>query len=173
MTNHLYATSYEVNPLTLAILSRKDEKGRTTAYVLEQDAEYVVSRTPTNIIDQSCSYFGASLKGRQEGTRSICGITHKAPISIDPASGMYFFPTASPSNALCSWIAHSHIETLHSLPNQNTEITFKNGTSIVVEASQGSIMNQVQRTAHFRYLLDKRLQGLPRSFGTSERLPVI
>lgn len=63
MTNHSYATSYEVNPLTLAILSRKDEEGRTTAHILEQDAEYVVSRTPTNIIDQSCSYFGASLKG--------------------------------------------------------------------------------------------------------------
>lgn len=164
MTNNLYATAYEVNPLTLAILSKKDEKGKTTSHVLEKDAEYVISHAPTKIIDQSCSFFGASLRGRQEGTRSICGITHKAPITIDPSSGMYFFPTASPTNAVCSWIAHSHIEEIKPLPHQRTEITFKNGRTITVDVSQGSIMNQVQRTAHFRYLLDKRLEGLPRLF---------
>ena len=162
--NTPHATGYEINPLTLAVLSRKDEQGKTTAHVLEQDAEYSVGRAPTKIIDQSCSFFGASLKGRQEGTKRICGITHKAPISIDPASGMYFFPTASPTNAICSWIAHSHIQEINSLPYHQTEILFKNGRTVIVEASQGSIMNQVQRTAHFRYLLDNRLQGLPRLF---------
>lgn len=165
MKKDLHHTSgYEVNPLTLAVLSKKDEYGKTTSHVLENDTEYVISRTPTKIIDLSCSYFGASLKGRQEGTKNICGITHKAPISIDPSSGMYFFPTASPTNMLCSWIAHSHIEQIKSAPNQTTEIIFKNGRKISLDVSQGSIMNQVQRTAHFRYLLDKRLQTLPQVF---------
>lgn len=156
-----YTPEYEINPLTMAVLARQDETGKTTAYVLEENAEYVVPRTPTRLIDFSCSYFGCSLKGRQEGTRSVCGITHKAPISIDPSSGMYFFPTASPANAFCSWIAHSHINQIRPAENQCTEIIFKNGRNIIIDVSAGSIMNQVQRTAHFRYLLDKRLSGLP------------
>ena len=165
-----HTSAYEVNPLTLAVLSKKDEQGRTTSHILEKDAEYIISRTPTKIIDLSCSYFGASLKGRQEGTKNICGITHKAPISVDPSSGMYFFPTASPTNILCSWIAHSHIEQIKSASNQTTEIIFKNGRKIALDVSQGSIMNQVQRTAHFRYLLDKRLQTLPQVFGQTPEL---
>lgn len=161
MENTQYPASYEVNPLTMAVLACQTDSGKTTAYVLEQDAEYKIPSTPTRIIDLSCAFFGASLKGRQEGTRNICGITHKAPISVDPSSGMYFFPTASPSSSFCSWIAHSHIEKIGPAENQCTEMTFKNGRSITLDVSIGSMMNQVQRTAHFRYLLDKRLSGLP------------
>src|SRR5699024_10195846 len=98
----------------MAVLARKNKEGKTTAYVLEADSSYIVTRPSTRLIDFSCAYFGSSLKGRQDGTKTICGITHKAPISIDPSSGMYFFPTASPTNALCSWISHSHIENVQS-----------------------------------------------------------
>jgi len=63
MENALYMTGYEVNPLTMAVIPRKDSKGRTTAHVLEKNAEYVISRTPTKIMDLSCSFFGSSLKG--------------------------------------------------------------------------------------------------------------
>ncbi|WP_099157248.1 competence protein ComK [Virgibacillus ndiopensis] len=99
-------------------------------------------------------------EGRQEGTRDICGITHKAPICIDPASGMYYFPTTSPTSSKCSWIAHSHIETIHNAANQCTEVLFKNGKRITLEISFGSMLNQVQRTAQFRYLLDNRIKYL-------------
>ena len=70
---------------------------------------------------------------------------------------MYFFPTASPTNALCSWISHSHIENVQSGQNLSSKITFKNGKTIELDVSIGSILNQVHRTAQFRYLLDKRL----------------
>lgn len=66
-----------------------------------------------------------SYVGRQDGTKDISGITHKAPISIDPASGMYFFPTSSPRNKHCSWIAHSHIDFIQPTKNQMTEVHFK------------------------------------------------
>ena len=157
MKKTLYASGYEINPHTMAVLARKNEEGKTTAYVLEADSSYIVTRTPTKLIDFSCAYFGSSLKGRQDGTKTICGITHKAPISIDPSSGMYFFPTASPTNALCSWISHSHIENVQSGQNLSSKITFKNGKTIELDVSIGSILNQVHRTAQFRYLLDKRL----------------
>src|SRR5699024_4411173 len=141
----------------MAVLARKNEEGKTTAYVLEADSSYIVTRPPTKLIDFSCAYFGSSLKGRQDGTKTICGITHKAPISIDPSSGMYFFLTASLTKALCSWICHSHTENVQSAQNLSSKTTFKNAKTIEIDVSIGSILNQVHRTAQFRYLLDKRL----------------
>ncbi len=142
----------------MAILSLRDVNGDAVTRVIEEDAEYVVDHSPTKIIDNACRFFGSSLKGRQDGTRDISGITHKAPISIDPSSGMYFFPTTSPSNRRCSWIAHSYIDKIRKAADRHTEIQFTNGRKIIIATSYGSIMNQLQRTAQFRYLLDHRIR---------------
>lgn len=152
--------THEITPLTMAVLSKKDDEGTTNAIVLEEKKEYTVHTTPTKMIDEACKFFGSSLKGRLEGTKDISRITHKAPIAIDPSSGMYFFPTASPSNTECSWIAHSHVKDIHSIGKTKTEIIFKNGRRIIVNVSYGSMMNQLQRTAQFRYSLDTRMKIL-------------
>ncbi|SEU03950.1 competence protein ComK [Salinibacillus kushneri] len=87
----------------------------------------------------------------------MCGITHKSPIAIDPHSGMFFFPTTSPNNPTCAWIAHSHIFQIKPLDKDKTKIIFKTGQEIIVSVSYGSMMNQIQRTAQFRYKLTERL----------------
>ncbi|WP_284139466.1 MULTISPECIES: competence protein ComK [unclassified Virgibacillus] len=160
MLDDLYTSSHEVTPVTLAIIAGEEANENARAIILEEKKEYPVSIPPSRIIDQACKFYGSSLRGRQEGTKEICGITHKAPISIDPTSGMYFFPTNSPTNPKCSWIAHSHIDQVNRSKNQCTEIVFKNGRSIVLDVSFGSMLNQVQRTAQFRYLLDNRIKYL-------------
>ena len=159
MQQNFYTPPYEITPLTLAIVAKKEKK-RLTTRILEEEAEYLVDQAPSKVIDYACKYFGSSLKGRQDGTRDICGITHKAPISIDPTSGMYFFPTYSPISPNCSWIAHSHIDQMHKATSRSTEIIFNNGKRIVLEVTYGSMLNQVQRTAQFRYLLGNRINFL-------------
>lgn len=159
MQHNFYLPSYDVTPLTLAVLAKSDTKDSTPC-VLEEEAEYAIDYAPSKMIDYACKFFGSSLRGRQEGTRNICGITHKAPISIDPSSGMYFFPTFSPISPKCSWIAHSHIDQVNRITNQSTEVIFKNGKQVILEVSYGSLLNQVQRTAQFRYLLDNRIKFL-------------
>lgn len=162
MIDNFYSPSYEVTPLTMAVIAQQNENGHTSTRVLEEKEEYVIPRSPSKMIDSACKFFGSSLRGRQDGTKGICGITHKAPISIDPASGMYFFPTTSPTNSKCSWIAHSHIDQVNQGPGRQTEIIFKNKKSIFVDISFGSMLNQVQRTAQYRYLLDERIKYLQR-----------
>ena len=163
MLNEVNTISYEVTPLTMAVLSKKDETGITKTFVLEETREYTVHKTPTKMIDDACKFFGSSLKGRLEGTKGISRITHKAPIAIDPSSGMYFFPTASPTNTKCSWIAHTHILEIQPIGKSKTKITFKNGKSIILTVSYGSMLNQVQRTAQFRFSLDTRIKLLKES----------
>ncbi|WP_010650064.1 competence protein ComK [Oceanobacillus massiliensis] len=155
-----YFTTHEITPVTMAVIAKRNPEGENVTYVIEEDTEYVLDQTPTKIIDEACRFFGSSLKGRQDGTRDICGITHKAPISIDPSSGMYFFPTSSPSNPKCAWIAHSHIDKVSRANNQQTEIQFKNGSRVVLDISYGSMLNQLQRTAQFRFQLDNRIKFL-------------
>jgi competence protein ComK len=157
---NLYTDTPEITPLTVALISRRDANNKPITVVLEEQGEYTVSSPPSKMMDLACKYFGSSLKGRQEGTRDVCGITHKAPITIDPISGMYFFPTISPSSPECSWIAHSHIDQIQKNNDYGTEIIFRNGKRTVFEISYGSMLNQIQRTAQFRYLLNNRLKFL-------------
>lgn len=150
--------NYEITPMTMAILPKQSEGGSATTKVLEESREYTVHTTPTKMIDHACKFFGSSLRGRLEGTKDISKITHKPPVAIDPSSGMYFFPTASPTNKSCSWIAHSHVELINPIDKTKTELVFKNGKRIVLNVSYGSMMNQLHRTAQFRYSLDNRIQ---------------
>lgn len=149
----------EVTPSTMAVIKQSDRKGSIASHVFEEDTDYIVNSSPTRIIEQACKFFGSSLKGRQEGTRDVSGINYKSPIAIDPLSGMYFFPTTSPSNSACSWIGHSHIEHVYKA-GKGTEIILKNGQRVLLDVSYGSIRNQVQRTAQFRYILDHRIKYL-------------
>ena len=150
-------TTYDVSPITQAVLARYVD-GKWVSEVIEDDETFYVKQAPSKVIDNACKFFGSSLKGRQEGVKDVSGISHKAPICIDPSCGMYFFPTSSPQKLHCSWISHSHINQIFKEPNQCTRIMFKNEQSIIIDVSFGSIMNQIQRTAQFRYLLDKRIK---------------
>lgn len=155
--------THEITPLTMAVLCERDEEGKIHSKVLEELRDYHVQKKPTKVVDYACKYFGSSLKGRLEGTKDISRITHKAPIAIDPSSGMFFFPTASPSNGNCSWISHSHVKIVKPFDSDRTELEFKNGRSIVLDVSYGSILNQIQRTAQFRYSLENRIKYIERT----------
>ncbi|WP_113868632.1 competence protein ComK [Paraliobacillus ryukyuensis] len=75
---------------------------------------------------------------------------------------MYFFPTAYPQQPFCSWISHSFVYDLQRTPQNRTKIIFRNGKTIVLDVSYGSMLNQLQRTAQFRYLLEERI-NLPKN----------
>ncbi len=170
MEKQIFTAYHEISPLTMAVIASRDEGGRPISYILEETAEYVSTKPPSKLIDAACMFFGSSLKGRQEGTKNISGLTHKVPISIDPASGMYFFPTYSPMSPKCSWIAHSHVDRVKELPEGRTEIIFRNGKTIVLDVSYGSMLNQIRRTAQFRFLLDNRMRNIKKGF-VAERYP--
>lgn len=154
---------YEISPLTMAILSIEREDGGISTHVLEESQEYIVPKTPTKLIDEACRFFGSTLEGRLEGTRDISKITHKPPIAIDPSCGLYFFPTASPSSKDCSWIAHSHVAYIDPFDEDKTEIVFKGGKRLILDVSYGSMINQLNRTAQFRYSLEERIQSIKSS----------
>lgn len=150
----------EVTPYTLAVIPYRTRGGKLYSKILEKNAEFIVKLSPTELMEKSCNYFGSSLEGKQEGTKKILKYSHKLPICLEALSNMYFFPSTSPSNENCHWLAHSHIRELRPTDNFKTEVVFFNGKSIIVDVSHGSLENQLHRTAQYKHLLNKRIKSM-------------
>ena len=60
---------YEINSETLAIIPLQKGKSK----ILELNDEYEIDLTPYKIMENSCNYYGSSLTGRMEGSKSILG----------------------------------------------------------------------------------------------------
>ncbi|HLR70110.1 MAG TPA: competence protein ComK [Pseudogracilibacillus sp.] len=161
MLNENLNKIYEISPLTMAVLPvSDDETGAMNTVIIEQTGSYRVPSPPTKLIDSACRFFGSSLQGRVEGTREISRFTHKAPIVIDPSTGMFFFPTMSPRNRNCAWINHSYVENVQAINQKQTKVVFSNNEYVIVDISYGSMVNQLQRTAQFRFSLENRMKQI-------------
>ncbi len=125
--------------------------------LIEVDHEYTVPLKPLDIVKKSCRYYASSYSGRKEGTKALIGVTHKAPIVIDPYQGIYLFPTASPGRADCIWISHSHVEDFQKAEHSKTEVLFSNGQSLVISVSAHTFQQQMYRTLNLRAKIEQRL----------------
>lgn len=145
---------YEINKQTLAIISCGKEKSK----IIEEDNEFFVNLPATKIIDDSCKFFGSSYEGRLNGTKSILGVSHKAPIIIEESNGIIFFPTTSPRLENCTWIALNNINDYYKA-DIDTIIKFNCGKKIKLEVSYGIIDNQILRATRLEALLAKRIDN--------------
>lgn len=142
--------SYEINNSTLALIAL-DNKTK----VIEEEREFFIDKTPSNILEESCEYFGSSYLGRKIGTKNLIGITHKSPIIIEESREIIFFPTASPRLNNCSWISLNNIKNFIK-NNEKTKIIFENQKEIIVDVSFGIMENQILRASLLESTLRKR-----------------
>lgn len=142
---------YEINKDTLAILPEENNSSR----IIEMDREFVIPMKPTKVIDLSCRYFGSSYEGRFEGTKSMLGISYKAPIIIEEAFNFIFFPTSSPRIEDCSWVSINAIVNYYS-EGYSTIVILKNGEKIKLNISLPSLENQMFRATKLENLIKNR-----------------
>ena len=142
--------SYEINNSTLALIAL-DNKTK----VIEEEREFFIDKTPSNILEESCEYFGSSYLGRKIGTKNLIGITHKSPIIIEESREIIFFPTSSPRLNNCSWISLNNIKNFIK-NNDKTKIIFDNQKEIIVDVSFGIMENQILRASLLESTLRKR-----------------
>lgn len=141
---------YEINQSTMAILYLK--KGFSK--VIEEEEEFIVSKDSTEIINESCKFFGSSYSGRFEGTKHLIGVNYKAPIIIVETHEIIFFPTSSPRFENCNWICLKKVND-YEKKDSNTVLSFKNGTKIELKVSYNSFENQILRST----LLESRMRN--------------
>ena len=107
------------------------------------------------IISNSCEYFGSSYEGRLIGTKNLIGAKYKAPIIIEEANEIIFFPTASPRVEDCHWISLKHVDKLEK-NGLKTKILFKNGQELNLNVSYGSLENQLLRATRLQSIMRDR-----------------
>ncbi len=151
-------SNYEMNPHMMMIRPADDDFSE----VIETGARYVISCKTFEIVKRSCEYFGSSYSGRRAGTKQLIGITHKAPIIVDPYTSIYLFPTASPTSPQCAWISHDFIASYDKNGPYSTIITFQNGESYELPISFYSLENQISRTAMLRIKFTQNMKRMDR-----------
>ena len=143
--------SYEINNHTVAIIPIKQDESK----IIEEDTILFVRKNTTDIINDSCKYFGSSFLGRREGTKALMGVSYKAPIIIEETKSIIFFPTSSPRFDNCTWISLNHIHD-YLRDKGNSLIHFKNGEMLELDISYGSLENQVLRATRLESILRHR-----------------
>ena len=143
---------YEINSNTLALISVNN---KTKVY--EKDKVFIVNKLANKIVEDSCSFFGSSLSGRQKGTTSLIGVTYKCPVIIEESKSIIFFPTCSPRLDTCSWISSNNIENYYSTPSNRVIIKFKNGLKLHISSTYGIIDNQILRSFRLESVLRGRI----------------
>lgn len=144
---------YEINEKTVALYSMTNQ-----TRVYEEDSNFVVNQTASEIMEASCSYFGSSLDGRKKGTNNLIGVTYKAPIIVEESNEVIFFPTSSPKQKTCSWLRSNKIKNYY-YKNSNLVVEFKNGDKILLDNSYDTINNQMLRATRLESVLrDRKMQ---------------
>ena len=142
---------YEINEGTLALITQDED----TTIVYEDDRIFSVSKNANEIMEDSCSYFGSSLAGRQQGTNNLIGVTHKSPIIVEESREIIFFPTCSPRLEKCSWVSLKNIERYYG-DGKKVILEFKNGKKLKLNLSYGVIDNQILRATRLESVLRGR-----------------
>ena len=144
--------SYEVSQGTLAIVPDSGAGSK----ILEDENEYLVDMNPFEIVESSCQYYGCSYEGRRDGARAILGADYKVPIVIEDYNNLIFFPTVSPEDPSCSWIASKKVKEYEALSSTSIKLTFENDITIVLPVSYRSFENQLLRATRLESLLRNR-----------------
>lgn len=140
---------YEINSSTLAIIPVSEKVSR----VMEEENVYLVNKSTTKIIDDSCKFFGSSYLGRFEGSKRLLGSKiYKAPIIIEESNEIIYFPTGSSRDINCTWISLKKIKK-YEKTEYITTIIFKNDLTLEVDISYESLSNQILRASRLESIL--------------------
>ncbi|MBO4600868.1 MAG: competence protein ComK [Bacilli bacterium] len=141
---------YEINDSTVALIFNNFK-----TIVYEKDKIFLVNQLPNEIIKYSCEYFGSSYKGRVDGTKSLTGLTHKAPIIIEESNEIIFFPLSSPRLNTCSWLRNKYINNYYKDTN-GCILKTVNGSEIKINCSYEIINNQILRSSRLESIIRYR-----------------
>ena len=97
---------YYVTSDTLLLVSF----GKNKTKIYDVNGNSVIKKTPFEIIDESCQYYGSSYSGRYVGAKKLLDMDYKLPIIMDEVKEVVMFPTCSPKSDDCCWICVNNIE---------------------------------------------------------------
>ncbi len=144
--------NYVINLETLLLIPFGDNSTK----VFEMEDEFIVKKDIMNIIKNSCLFFGSSLEGRKEGTKSLLKCSIKVPIIIEDSNNLIIFPTLSYKNEKNIWVVYNNLIDYEKYDLNNTLFLFKNNNDIKVNVKYNIVDNQVIRCLKLDTIIRKR-----------------
>ena len=142
---------YEITTKTCALIAKDKE----TTEIIEEDKKFILHKPITEILNDSCEYYGSTLEGRIQGSKTILGMRYKLPIVIESSNEIVFFPTLSPTNENCSWISIKNIKDYYGVDN-NVIVRFNGDVKEMFPITYESLENQMFRATKLLLLIRSR-----------------
>ena len=143
---------YSINADTLAIIPVNTKVSK----IIEREKTLLVKKCTTDIIDDSCRYFGSTYEGRKHATNDILGIKYKSPIIIEETRRIIFFPTCSPRYNNCYWISLSAIKKSEKI-GDFCSLQLDNGYELMLNISNRSFLLQFYKANLLDSTIRKRI----------------
>ena len=144
--------NYIINVETLLIIPY----GKGKSKIFENDKVFIVNESTSNILKNSCLFFGASIEGRRDAAKLILGIDMKVPIIVENTKNILFFPVSNCVKRNSIWISYSNLLKYSKFNDFSTVVYFMNNMKVRVDAKYSLIDNQVIRCIKLENLLNKR-----------------
>lgn len=146
---------YEIDLSTLMLIGIDD----CSTLVITTEKEFIVQENAKKIIDNSCKFFGSSLKECTNSTKRIVNIRSKVPIIIEQSRNIIFFPLKSSREKNNIWISFNNLIKYEKKDNK-TVLYFKENIVKKIEFSYYIVDNQVTRSLILDYEVKKRRKSL-------------
>ena len=143
---------YFINDNTLFIMPFTNNKSK----VIENYITYIINKTPYDIVNESCKYYGSSFNGRCDATEFMTGVKYKCPIIISEVKEIIMIPTASAKNVECMWINYHAIERYYQNFNNKLTIVLKNNRKFELNLSTRVLCNQIFRASRLESVMKSK-----------------
>lgn len=147
--------SYLITSSTLMLKYINENKTR----VYEKNKDFIVSENISEIIFNSCEFYGSNYVGRLCFSKSILNLKIKVPIVIEDNKKIIFFPTRAIYNKECIWISYNNLEKVEKDVDDSL-VHFYNGKSYKIMISSDIINRQFYNCLKLEKLLKIRQENV-------------
>lgn len=137
-------SNYIINQNTAAILPEFKLEG-AKALVIENNNQFYVRRSPSQIVEVSLLQYGSNLSGARSSSQHFLGQIRRPPIMICSKLDIFFYTSSAMKNHEAVWISAAHTKQIKNMYNKRTRICFVNGDHVEIDGKFKSIQSYYHR----------------------------
>ncbi|MBA2871257.1 competence protein ComK [Anoxybacillus calidus] len=150
-------SDYRITKETVALEPTYDQYGNLCTIVHESHETYMVTKSPKQIIEENCIFYGCSYEGILESAKQILGIKQMVPIALSVALGLYAMPTCSPESDKCCWLFLAHMKKIERHEKKRAKVIFTDDSSLIIDVHKDTLESRWAKMTLLHYVLTTRI----------------
>jgi competence protein ComK len=131
------------------MVGQYDRHGKLCSRVTEVNKDFLVDKSPLEILDDSIKSIGFDLRGALATAKWILGDIHMCPVMINPIHKICLFPDKSAKHSDTMWFNPYHIVRTSSF-NGKTNVKLSNGFILKVPSRLSAFNHKLQTAEQLR-----------------------